>query len=548
MTEAKPRDSADRAAKLAIDLARGIRSGAALGELVLRASRGLAPLVSHRALIISSWSSNTPQRLTVGPNDDSARIDSPTAAEISALSGKLGAPGDNPPLIATGPERSAIALRYGGETCGALEIEGSLSGPLGTDEGSWISLIAEQLAVALGLERERGQAALHLAALAKVNEQLSFANRLEILGELAASTAHELNNVLSAIIGRAQILHRAIEAPEVRRSLAVIERAALDGSTVAHRLRAMVRDEPLGEEETIQVAELIEDTIGRAETRVEKHGWAAPISIEAELGPAPPIRGDAAGLRQVLTNLLYNAVDAMPGGGQLTVRCGQGTPPDEVFVEVADTGAGMEAATLAQVFEPFFTTKGAHGTGLGLSVSRGIVDRHGGRIEIDSTPGRGTRVRVWLPIASDPPGAPSRRDPTTAGVEVGPPATRARILVIDDDHAVRETLTEILRSSDYQVTAAANGPDGLALFRQEAFDLVFTDLGMPGMNGWEVAADIKAQSPGTAVGVITGWDTRVDRSRLADLGVDLIVSKPFRFQQVLEVVSRVLAGRPDGAG
>jgi CheY-like chemotaxis protein len=328
----------------------------------------------------------------------------------------------------------------------------------------------------------------------------------------------------------------------------VIEQAAADGCSLAERMRAMVSEAPAPSRQALSLESLIRDTAERATPRIHSRRAESPIDVVVEPKGAALVIGDPGELRQVLTNLLYNAVDALPHGGKVALRCG--VAAGEAWAEVEDNGAGMDAHTRERIFEPYFTTKGARGTGLGLSVCRQIVAGHGGRIELDSELGRGTRIRVVLPAhlggrrTSSPPPI-SMAEPITARIPLKA-APKASILVIDDDLAVRDVLTEILRTDNYDVVAAASGPDGIALLGTSRFDLVFTDLGMPGMNGWEVAADIRAKAPGTAIGVITGWESQVDRARLNELGIDLVVPKPFRFQQVLDIVSRTLAARRAG--
>jgi CheY-like chemotaxis protein len=196
------------------------------------------------------------------------------------------------------------------------------------------------------------------------------------------------------------------------------------------------------------------------------------------------------------------------------------------------------------MFNPFFTTKGTRGTGLGLSVSDSIVQRHRGEFDVWSEKGAGTRIRVWLPVenADHTRGPAAPRPPSVPRGSAAPPepGKNARILVIDDDDAVLDVLADILRTGEHEVVAARSGEDGLARFKSGWFDLVFTDLGMPGMNGWEVAAGVKALRPGTPVGLITGWGASLDEKRMRDRGVDLIVSKPFRYHDVLALVSEAM--------
>lgn len=373
-------------------------------------------------------------------------------------------------------------------------------------------------------------------------------NRLEILGELAAGTAHEFNNLISAIMGRAELLRRAVVEPVATRSIEVIEQAAHDGSSLVRRIRDLVQSDASPAPRAVALSTVMRDAVERARTRIEARAPGARIEVAVDDRETKPISGDSGELRQVLTNLLYNAIDAMPQGGALTVRTGTTEDRRECWFEVVDSGAGMDPETQRRMFEPFFTTKGDAGTGLGLSVSRSIVERHQGRFEVESRPGQGTRVRVVFPSFRDADPAKPFRRPSVPSTVPGPALapspnlpTRARILVIDDDEAVRDVLTEILRTDDHQVVAAATGGEGMAAFRAGRFDLVFTDLGMPDMNGWEVATQIRAERPGTRVGIITGWDAGVDEEKMRALGVEVLIAKPFRFQQVLDAVAAAMS-------
>lgn len=418
-----------------------------------------------------------------------------------------------------------VACSADEEIMGGLELALSDTPPSALDQ-AWLSIVADHVGAALR----------HARLIERLELQAGATT-------VAAGAAHELSNLISAIVGRAQLLRRAVVEPVAARSIEVIEQAAIDGSSLVRRIRGRAG----GEARTLILAPLVRETMDRASTRLEGRAPEARIDVLLELGEARAISGDAGQLRQVLTNLVYNAIDAMPHGGELTVRLGAADDGHAAWIEVVDTGIGMDPDTLRRMFEPFFTTKGAAGTGLGLSVSREIVDRHGGRFEVSSEPGRGTRVRVWLPASPEDLPFPWRRPSAlTAALEgttaTPSPAGPPKILLIDDDTAVREVLAEMLRTADYEVVEAASGAAGLAFLRASPFDLVFTDLGMPDMNGWEVAARVRAVRPNTRVGIITGWDVRIDDTRRRALGVEVVIVKPFRLQQVLDTVRGALDG------
>jgi signal transduction histidine kinase/ActR/RegA family two-component response regulator len=366
-------------------------------------------------------------------------------------------------------------------------------------------------------------------------DQLVRSEKLHSLGELAAGVAHDFNNVLSAVLGRAQMLSVMLKDQEHLKSVRVIEKAALDGAGTVRRIQEFAKEKSEGEFTALNLNALVRDAVDLTTHRVNELGIG--IDMQVHPGEVGAVLGNATELREVLTNLIYNAIDAMPHGGRLSVHTGGGD--DRSWFEVEDTGIGMDEETQNKIFDPFFTTKGARGTGLGMSVSYGIVQRHRGSFTVVSQKGVGTRIRVDFPIHD------TRADFSPPVEDTGArkgekPQSGARILVIDDDIAVRDVLADILRTGDHHVVAAATGQEGIELFKGSEFDIVFTDLGMPGMDGWQVAHGIKSISPHTPVGLITGWGSSIDDQQLKDRGVDLIVAKPFRFNQVLELVAEAI--------
>jgi CheY-like chemotaxis protein len=287
------------------------------------------------------------------------------------------------------------------------------------------------------------------------------------------------------------------------------------------------RDEPT---QTVDVNQAVRDAVEmtRARWRDDPQSRGVEIRLGLELGAVPPVDGQPLELREVLTSLIQNAVEALPRGGEIRIA----TRPreDAVEVSVADTGVGMSDSVRRRIFEPFFSTKGPNGTGLGLAMVHGIVSRHRGEILVDTAEGAGSTFTVRLPVGR-PPGVPAAPPSGT-----GPGAVR--VLVIDDEPFVRDTLEEILRQQHHDVVVAGDGVSGLAHFREGAFDLVMTDLAMPGMSGWQVAQAVKAARPQVPVVLVTGWGVDVQGDDLRTRGVDRVMTKPFRFEDVQDVVAR----------
>ncbi|HEV2705068.1 MAG TPA: PAS domain S-box protein [Pyrinomonadaceae bacterium] len=364
-------------------------------------------------------------------------------------------------------------------------------------------------------------------------ERAAQADKLRALGQLASGVAHDFNNALAAILGRAQLLRRDARDEETAHSLDVIQTAAEDAAATVRRIRAFARQSPEESGARVDLGELVADAIEITRMRWENDARARGVNYDVWLEADCELyaKANASELREVFVNLIFNALDAMPEGGELAIKC---TAQDErIRLSFADTGAGMTEEVRGRMFEPFYTTKGSQGTGLGLFVSYGIVQRHGGTIQADSEPGRGTTFVVTLPRAR--PARAGEERPETAAAE------RARtlsVLVVDDEEFVRETLVEMVAALGHRVVAADGAHAALRALEAARFDLVFTDLSMPGMDGWGVAREIRRRWPGVGVCIVTGYGKEAERppgggERL----VDAVIGKPFNFEQVEETLA-----------
>jgi CheY-like chemotaxis protein len=246
-------------------------------------------------------------------------------------------------------------------------------------------------------------------------------------------------------------------------------------------------------------------------------------------------------MRQVLTSMALNALDAMPEGGNLTFRTGY--EGGRVFCQIADTGIGMGEQVRLRIFDPFFTTKREKGKGFGLSGAYAIVDRHGGEITVESEVGKGTAFTVWLPVVSDIlETAPPRERPAAspAAEPAAKSAPGAKILVVDDSEEVREVLRELLSRHGHTVVTAPDGESGLVELEARGFDVAMLDLGLPGISGLEVAARLKERWPATRVALMTGYGDRVGPDDAQSKGVDFVLAKPFSLDQLRSVVDHAL--------
>ena len=357
--------------------------------------------------------------------------------------------------------------------------------------------------------------------------------RLRALGQMAGGIAHDINNALSPAALYAQTLldREASLSNDARDKLTVIQRAIDDvGRTVA-RMRMFYRPGELTAELTrtdlnALLTQVVDLTRARWHDMPQERGTV--IHLQTDLAPGlAHIRGAEHEIRDALTNLVFNAVDAMPQGGTLTLRTL--LVSGRALLEVSDTGAGMSEEVRLRCLEPFFTTKGERGTGLGLAMVYGMIQRHSGELEIDSEVGRGTTIRLRFPVPST---VPAERFVSPDRV-----LSPLRILLVDDDPLILQSLHDVLQSDGHTVTMADGGQKGVEAFgrayaTESAFDIVITDLGMPGVDGRTLAAAINAASPTTPIILLTGWGQRLQGESDLSQFVDKILSKPPRVADV----------------
>jgi len=407
------------------------------------------------------------------------------------------------------------------------------------------TLFAAQASAAIANARMYEQTKLAYDELRATQNQLVQSAKLNALGEMAGGVAHDFNNILAAILGRTQLLLRSVDDAEVRRQLVVIEQAALDGASTVRRVQEFTRLRQDEHFEPIDLGQVLRDVIEFTRpawmTNAKKHG--VNVEVRQFLEARQRIAGNASELREVFTNLVLNALDAMPDGGLMLITSQD--IGEAVVVHVRDTGVGMDAETQARVFDPFFTTKPVKGTGLGLSVAYGIVTRHRGTILVESQPGLGTEFVLRFSACSEeqsPQGLPE------TPVEGDFP--RLRILAVDDEEPVVDVLADMFRSRGQEVRTAVGGEAGIAEFHRFHPQVVFSDLGMPDVNGWDVARRVKSHAPETPVVLVTGWGSQLEEGSTQARGVDLVMAKPFSMEDVdraLRQVADMIRGAREAA-
>jgi PAS domain S-box-containing protein len=356
-------------------------------------------------------------------------------------------------------------------------------------------------------------------------ERAARADKLRALGQLASGVAHDFNNSLAAILGRAQLLRRQINDPALVRNLDIIQTAAEDAAATVRRIQTFARKSAVKEFEPVDVSSLLNDAVEITRTRWQNEARIRGLEYDVKLNAEKEqyTQGSASELREVFVNMIVNAVDAMPRGGRLLITCRR--LDDRLQLHFSDNGMGMPEDVQQKIFEPFFSTKGAHGTGLGLSVSYSIIERHSGSISVVSEPGRGTNFTIDLPAIV----SKSSSEESPALVD---DARSLKILVVDDEQPVRETLAEMLVAVRHQVELAGSGPEAVEKMRTGSFDFVFTDLAMPEMDGWETARLIRKDWPNVKIVLVTGYGPTTPPPPGEEDLVDAIIGKPFDFAQV----------------
>jgi CheY-like chemotaxis protein len=350
---------------------------------------------------------------------------------------------------------------------------------------------------------------------------------------MAGGVAHDFNNVLAVVVGRAQLLQRQV-TPDLRRHLEIIEQVAQDGAQTVRRIQEFARMRRTRPWQHVDVTEIVREVVEATRPRWSDQAQARGVTYAMQLNlvPVPPVTGDPAELRETFMNLLFNALDAMPQGGAVTFSTAM--DHDRVVCSVEDTGIGMLEEVRRRCFEPFFTTKAEQGTGLGLSIAYGIVTRHGGEIEAWSRSGEGSRFTVRLPVGGEVPARVPDAPPPW-------PSRRARILVVEDEAAVRDVLVDVLAGQGHDVVACEDGRSALTHMDGPAFDLAMVDLSMPGLSGWEVAKALRAAQPQVPIALVTGWGDQIDFAEARTRGIDYLMAKPFNVDDMTRLVAGVLA-------
>ena len=381
-----------------------------------------------------------------------------------------------------------------------------------------------------------------LIDLKRTQQRIIETERVNALGQMTSGVLHDFNNALMPILGFSDLL---LNRPDLLDSREETLTMLTDIRTAAHAAAAELRRlrnfyQPCEEhaQTAVDLPELVEQAVAltRPKWGEEMKAKGIDIQIIRRLDAVPTVIGDPVQIEEIVTNLLLNAIDAMPCGGKITIATK--TEGNQATITVQDTGRGMSPEVRVRCMEPFFSTKGAHGTGIGLSVVSGIVRGHGGQVEIASEEGAGTTVTIHFPIRRPPIRLAGGRKRSL----------HVRILAVDDDIETLALLSRGFKTVNWEVECCSSGREGLAEFDRGGFDLVITDRAMGDMSGDAVAAEIKEKDPSMPVVMLTGFGDLMNISGEHPAGVDVVVSKPIEIQELTRIVSELLGPTNEADG
>lgn len=411
-----------------------------------------------------------------------------------------------------------------------------------SDDAPAIIAVARDLTERKNQEAEVRESHLQLRQtheeLKATQQQVIQQERLRALGHMASGIAHEFNNSLTTIIGFSELLltdSSCLKDEEMARDyLQRIRNVSDDAANVVRRMRSFYRYSHSTELESININEMIDEVIKltRPKWRDESLAHGINVKVIPQFGKVPTIMGNGAELRELLTNLIFNAIDAIAITKKGTITITTRDDADNIEIIVADTGDGMDPGTLERCLDPFFTTKTDHGTGLGLAIAYGIVKRHGGTMNVDSAPNEGSTFTIQLPVYTL-----SRQQPEKTSEPK--PVEPLVILLVEDQEPVCAAVTRLLECDSHTVHVAATGSEGLEVFRRGGIDLVITDRSMPELSGDEMAERVKHDSPDTPIIMLTGFGDFMKDAGEQPEHIDLVMNKPCTLNSLRRAIAEI---------
>jgi len=453
----------------------------------------------------------------------SGRIDSPAGAVYSSSKNNL-------------KSEMLLAIKFENVPMGILAVGSPMAEEYLTQFAEIFQTVAGYLGNLFNRVECRKAIEVYARQEAEMHAKLAALENLRILGELAGGVLHDLNNIMGAIMGRSQLIMGRLGnisdsqlAARLSHDVELIEKATVDSGEILNRLRQLSRTKIETKHTIVSILEVVDDSIEMVRPHWERLSQEKGLKIVLKKDVPEEIKvlGEPAGLREVFTNLLLNAFDALPSGGEIGVSCRQVN--GVVNIVVSDSGSGIPDDILGKVFDPFFTTKGEKGTGLGLSVSRKIIEMHSGNIIVRSDPEKGTKFMIEIP-------AYKKGNIEKASDSAGSNGGLLRILIVEDSEELKKMLGESLLSHGFEVSAASSGEEAIAICGGAVFDALIVDLGLPGMTGLDLAGQIRSVDRKIKIILISGWEIEQSVSDLQSRGIDSLITKPFKCETVLETL------------
>jgi CheY-like chemotaxis protein len=369
-------------------------------------------------------------------------------------------------------------------------------------------------------------------------------DRLQVIGQVASGVAHDLNNALNVMRLRLELLRLKASSQEHQPDLAAFAQIIDAAAARVARMQDLSRKQLEATIEPLDLRRVVEEAIALAQTQFEQHSLAdgRHFRISCKIGKLPSIRADVAELEHLFVNLLLNARDAMPKGGEISIHARR--EGNYAVVTVADEGTGIPADHLERIFDSFFTTKGKEGTGLGLAMARGTMARLGGTIHARNRE-HGAEFTLRFPLSLEAP-APAKPAAPVATVEE-PIRRDLRILLVDDDADCREVTQAVLEGEGLTVETARSGATALEMLSRNTYDLLLCDVGMPEMSGWQVAQEARQLRPAMAIYMVTGWAGQFESADSHRDDADGILGKPLQMDELRSVIARIGAGTAPNA-
>lgn len=427
----------------------------------------------------------------------------------------------------------SVPLTWSAEVIGVITLRNNDGKIFVQEDLEILTIFARQTADAIENAKLYEKLEKAYEELTATQDRLIMAEKLKVLGDIAGGVAHDFNNILGTILGRVQLLQKKIDSPELKRELETIEAATLEGRTTVRTLQDFThlsRRSQLAEADLNKVIrEAIESTSPAWKSTAQRAGIT--INLCSDLKSIPMVKGNHDELREAVSNVILNSVDALPEGGNIWISTG--VTDGKVFLRIADDGIGMDENTKNKMFFPFFSTRGKKGSGMGLSMVYGIMFRNQADIQVKSSPGEGAEFTFIFSL-------PEEAEPGIAVEETSAKPSDLNILLVDDELSLLDVVGDMIDYMGHTCRKVDSGRVALEILEVEEFDLVVTDLGMPEVGGWEVARFCRNKYPRMPVILISGWGAQLDGEEALER-VDAVVAKPFSMEEFEESIKSVMS-------